>query len=290
MSAGSRVASRLKRVIRPVRDVRPLVSAVEWIGEYQYRGKPAGLGERCIARVLTLNRLPQESRDSSVEALVELFFSLVEVTGVERFVEAGAKDAGASRRAATGLGIADVVAFEANPYTHRRFVDTVSDDGIDYRHRALSETAGEMVFLVRLDDAGKPMADGQGSLLVRPDHVPGYEPVPVTAERLDRALGDDSEPRTAMWVDVEGASAQVLRGAVGMLGTVNVVMIEVESDRRWDEQEWIDHDVVEFFSSVGLRPVARDRQSRLQYNIVFARLEDPRVTSAVDRWRTDRPS
>ena len=93
-----------------------------------------------------------------------------------------------------------------------------------------------------------------------------------------------------MWIDVEGASAQVLRGATGILGAVAVVMIEVESDRRWEGQEWVDHDVVRFFASVGLIPVARDRQSRLQYNIVFARLDDPAIASKVEAWRAVQPS
>lgn len=215
---------------------------------------------------------------------------MVDVAEVERFVEAGAKDAGASRRAATHGEVAEVVAFEANPYTHRRFVDAVSADGVDYRHQALAEREEEMTFLVRLSEDGKPMADGQGSLLVRPDHLPGYERVPVVARRLDESLGNlSSTLTTALWVDVEGASAQVLRGASGVLDSVVAVMIEVESDRRWEGQEWIDHDVVRFFAEFGLAPVARDRQSRLQYNIVFARRGHPGVAAHVDEWRASQP-
>ena len=263
-----------------------VVAASERLARYQYRvGRPGGLPDRALAKMLTVGRLPVELRSSSVDDLVDLFFSLVDVTHVETFVEAGAKDALASRRASTRHAVPTVVAFEANPYTHRRFVADVVADGVDYRHQALSEASGEIVFLVRLDECGRPRADGQGSLHARSDHRDGYESVEVVVGRLDKSVEGAGSVATALWIDVEGASAQVLRGATSMLRAVEVVMIEVESDRRWNGQEWIDHDVIEFLSSYGLRPVGRDQQSRLQYNVVFARPEDSAVADVLARWR-----
>ncbi len=261
------------------------------VGTRQFRvGRPCGLADRAIARLLTLDAPSPAERARTVDSLTELFFDLVAATRVQRFVEAGAKDAPASVRAATDAGVDRVIAFEANPYTHRRFQRAVTAAGVDYRHMALSDKAGEVDFLVRLTDDGTPMADGQGSMLVRPDHDPGYAEVRVEAVCLDDAVDTaDPQPPTSLWVDVEGASAPVLRGAPALLGSVQVAIIEVESDRRWTGQEWIDRDVIDFFVGVGLYPVARDRQSRLQYNIVFARSGDAGVSAVVERWRALEP-
>ena len=84
----------------------------------------------------------------------------------------------------------------------------------------------------------------------------------------------------------EGASAVVLRGATRLLDEVDVLMIEVEEIPLWDGQEWTRSDVVEFLGGHGLVPVARDRQSRMQFNVVFVRgdrLADLDVTDSVHR-------
>ena len=54
------------------------------------------------------------------------------------FIEAGAKDACASRRFREGLPDARVVAFEANPFTFKRFKKKIDypAEGVEYVHRA----------------------------------------------------------------------------------------------------------------------------------------------------------
>ncbi len=263
--------------------------AISVVGCRQYRvGSPGGACDRLIARLLTLDAPTSADRVRSVDLLTELFFELTAVTGVRRFIEAGVKDASASIRAAAEADIESAIAFEANPYTYRRFTTSVLAAGVDYRHAALTDQTGEVSFRVRLTNDGVPMADGQGSMLVRPDHTSGYEEVRVSAVRLDDAVDVNAQPPTALWIDVEGASAQVLRGASTLLDSVQVAIIEVESDLRWEGQEWIDRNVIDFFVGVGLVPVARDRQSRRQYNVVFARTNDARAKAAIERWRAAR--
>src|SRR3954471_15193081 len=108
------------------------------------------------------------SRRQSSRRLVELFFSLARLAAVDLFVEAGAKEAAASRRAATKLGVPKVIAFEANPFTYARFRDQNDKVvNLEYRHAALSDRSGSVTFNVLRDETGAPRADGQSSLLKR---------------------------------------------------------------------------------------------------------------------------
>ena len=112
-------------------------------------------------------------RLGTVSALATLFFELVECLDIERFIEAGAKDGAASIRAAALPSIAEVVAFEANPYTHERFHEQLRQHGVRHEHMALSDREGAVEFLVRLNSDGRPIANRPASLLERFDCAPG---------------------------------------------------------------------------------------------------------------------
>lgn len=232
-----------------------------------------------------------EQRSRSVAALVELFFDVVAKDQPDLFIEAGAKEASASRRARTVCPAATVVAFEANPYTHRRFAAQLDAVGVRYVHQALSDTVGEATFNVLLTEAGDPAADGQGSLLARSSPGRAEMPVTVATIPLDTYLaGHGLAPSaTAMWVDVEGATALVLRGAIATLGTAIAVMVEVEERPVWGADQWLAQDVVRWLAGRGLVPVARDYQSRYQHNIIFVRAShvgSNEFAAAYTRWRT----
>ena len=227
-------------------------------------------------------------RLGTVSALTTLFFELVECLDIERFIEAGAKDGAASIRAAALPSIAEVVAFEANPYTHERFHEQLRQHGVRHEHMALSDREGAVEFLVRLNSDGRPIADGQASLLERFNYAPGHTRVAVDAVTLDGYFGAPSGMRTAIWMDVEGATSMVVRGGLKVLAETQVAIIEVEERASWEGQEWLRADVVREMRRLGLIPVARDRQSRYQYNIVFVRegvRRDPSVKGALRTWR-----
>jgi FkbM family methyltransferase len=225
-----------------------------------------------------------------VALLVELFFDLVALTDTERFVEAGAKEASASARALGIAGIESVTAFEANPYTYQRFAPKLGGRALRYEHVALGAVVGTAEFRVLRSEAGDPRADGQGSLLARIDYAPGFATVSVPLVTLDAYFDDDGRRRTALWIDVEGGTGEVLRGARRLLTDTTVLITEVEERPTWEGDHWLRPAVVEFLHRRGLTPVARDLQSRFQHNIVFIRTEllvDPRVTARIDRWAQD---
>ena len=206
--------------------------------------------------------------------LTRLFFRLAAIFEVDLFVEAGAKDAATSRHACDVLSPKRVVAFEANPYTYQRFKRINRDAGnVEYFHRALTDSPVDHVtFHVLRNDQGKPRADGQSSLLKRDsDLEKGFIEAKVAATTLDTFFADESAERSALWVDVEGASSQVLAGGRQMLDRAAIVMIEVENRRYWGDAQWLSPEVMSYLYDRGLVPVARDFQSRFQYNIVFVR-------------------
>jgi FkbM family methyltransferase len=285
------ITSRAKRLAQRALTSAPWLAVVDRIHRRQYRveGPTSTVWNALLDRVMRLDLAGTEERQHTTVDLIEFFFDLVEAAAVERFVEAGAKDATASIRASRELGIESVVAFEANPFTHRRFVESVRRAGVGYEQLALSDTQGSVSINVRLRPDGSPSADGQASLLLRHDNPPGHESVVVDAVRLDDYFACSPGGRVAMWVDVEGASSVVLRGADRLLEETDVVMIEVEEVPLWDGQEWTRREVVASLGDRGLVPIARDRQSRLQFNIVFVRrdrLGEPAIAATCNRRRS----
>lgn len=223
-------------------------------------------------------------RARSTADLEALFFGLVGALRPSLFIEAGAKDAGASRRARACCPDARIVAFEANPRTHRRFRSVNADPAlqVEYLNIALTDRPGKVMFNVRRTEDGRLRADGQGSLLQRPDYAPGYQPVEVEATTLDAFFARIDEGICALWIDVEGASQQVLGGAHATLAKAAVLFVEVEDYPYW-QQQWLMPDVARCLYEAGLVPVARDYQTELQYNVVFLR------ESLIDDWRFRAP-
>lgn len=212
-----------------------------------------------------------ERRRSSRD-LARLFHHLVKLLQPDLFIEAGAKDALASCRARTLMTGGRVVAFEANPYTHKRFAakPRLKQAKIEYNHLALSNRVGEVSFHVLQNDKGEPSADGQGSLRQRISDERKSIEVTVKATTLDIYFQGHAFERAAMWVDVEGALEAVLSGGTALLRKVQFMIVEVEDQPVWTGQ-WLAKDTMSYLYEHGLVPVARDYQSRYLYNIIFMR-------------------
>jgi len=283
------LTDRAKAAVRPLRASRiGRVAADELLIAQSGRLGANRLSADLLCRCSIYDMANQTERVGTVGALTTLFFELVERLGVERLIEAGAKDGAASIRAAALPSIAEVVAFEANPYTHERFNLQLRQHGVRHEHKALSDREGVVDFLVRLDSDGRPIPDGQASLLERFGYAPGHTQVTVDAVTLDGYFAAPSGIPTAIWMDVEGATSMVVRGGRKVLDETEIAIIEVEERASWEGQEWLRGDVVREMRRLGLVPLARDRQSRYQFNIVFVREErrrDPSVEGALRSWR-----
>lgn len=226
-----------------------------------------------------------EARKRSVAVLETLFFDVCRELAPNLFIEAGAKDAGASRRIREHLPGARIVAFEANPFTFRRFSKSIDypAHGVEYIHRALGDREGTITFNIRVVD-GRMSADGQGSMLVSTRSEVGTKPVEVMSGRIDSFFPPDSFGRCAIWVDVEGASREVLKGASGILQKVDAMFVEVEDRETWKGQ-WLGQDVRDFLLEHDIIAVGRDFQSHHQNNVVFVRrsaLDNQRIRTLAE--------
>ncbi len=233
----------------------------------------------------------RSDRRRSTRDLERFFFQLVRIFQPELFIEAGAKDATASRRVRALCADIRIVAFEANPYTYERFSSKVpyAEEGVEYLHLALSNEVGTVSFNVQRDEKGAPRANGRGSLLDQQDYAEGLEKVTVPCSTLDVFFEEQDYTRSCMWVDVEGATEIVLGGGPETLQKAAAIFIEVEDRAVWEGQ-WLRADVAAHLFDAGFVPIARDFQARYLYNMVFVReslLDTDRVRWALTRWHSD---
>jgi FkbM family methyltransferase len=216
--------------------------------------------------------LDAAERRRSNHNLVELFYGILREYQPALFVEAGAKNAPASVRARKFLPQSSIVAFEANPYNYKQFSERpeLRAANVQYLLRALSDTDGPVTFNVqtRVDGREQGLVAGNNSILKRSDDNREYEEVTVEGVALDTFFANEPAATCALWVDVEGASGPVLRGADELLKKAGLILIEVEDKQFWREQ-WLTEQVVEHLSGKGFVAVARDFEYRSQHNILF---------------------
>lgn len=219
------------------------------------------------------NLSEKAERLRSVADLERFFFRVAGVVQPELFIEAGARNAVSSIRARRHIADARIVAFEANPLNFNRHAGNpkFKTSKVEYLHQALSDSDGEITFNIQIVK-GQESADGQGSILRRNESAEGSKPAKVAATRLDTFFEPKSFSSACIWMDVEGATKEVLLGAEKILPAVKALYVEVEDKQVWDSQ-WLSGDVSAYLFEHGLVPVARDYQSRYQYNILFLSAE-----------------
>ena len=210
-------------------------------------------------------------------ALLQTYVAMVKALRPEVVLEIGAHEARFSvsvRRAAKEEDL-KVVAFEANPDVWNTHQARLAKEGVEYRNLAVADRAGTLRFRV-------PLVRGQegrttGSLLEFSARMATeFVEHEVEAVRLD----DQGFARAALWIDVEGATREVLAGAETTLGTCVAAFVEVEEDERWPGQMVADA-VLDHFESRGFAALLRDVQRDWQYNVLFVRkdlLFDHRIT------------
>lgn len=217
-----------------------------------------------------------ESRNKSAEDLATFFLHIAHLTTPDLFIEAGAKDARVSVRARQRVPSARIVAFEANKHNFERFSvhPRLQGQDIEYLNLALSDKDGSVTFKVKARQGGRELSRvaGDNSLLARVDDSVEYEDMTVRTTSLDSHFGGDNFQSCCMWVDVEGAVKPVFQGAIATLKKTNFILVEVEDRVVWEGQ-WLRKDLASFLYGHGFVPIARDFQSRYQYNILYVKDE-----------------
>lgn len=214
-------------------------------------------------------------------------------------LEVGAHEAGFSRWLKDTVPEARCVAFEANPYVHEKYADEVGAAGVEYLHLAVSEVNGpvELGIPRQLHNTRKGRRfgkdrDSRMASLAEHRFAEETERVTVPSVPLDDFVSVEAGDVVVAWIDVEGATGQVLRSGRKVLSHASLVYVEVETEPVWEDQ-WLDVDVARFLAECGLVPVLRDVQRKHQYNVVFASADlavDPKVARAADRVYREKKS
>ncbi|WP_157982083.1 FkbM family methyltransferase [Oceanicella sp. SM1341] len=235
----------------------------------------AGLHE--AARLLDREGEPVDSplRLALAERLQDMFAALLEQEPVASTLEIGAFEAGMSRRALALRPDLAAYALEANPHVYARFARDAIRARVRYIHAAAAGSIGTARLRIprAIDGRGLPPVNPIGSLCPRAQGEVRYEEVTVSTIPLNALRRMYAIPAPhALWIDVEGAQMQVIRGGGRVLADTAILFIELESFGYWREGARAD-EVTEALAQAGLFPVARDFEAPGQFNVIFARHE-----------------
>jgi FkbM family methyltransferase len=185
-------------------------------------------------------------------------------------LELGAHEGRFSVWAKESFPQARCLALEANPYVHSKHQARLREAGVEYVHLAAADANGTVTINIptQVYSRSKDPEDSKmGSLGVHTG-ASEYTSVDVQAVRVDDYVDVRDDDRVVAWIDVEGASEQVLTGAREVLARTDATYIEVEREEVWPGQ-WLELDVARFFQGIGKTPAMRDIQRKHQYNVVF---------------------
>lgn len=230
-------------------------------------------------------------RNRSARDLQQLFYGLQRVLQPTFFLEAGAYDATASQRVRQLCPGSKIVALEANPFNHAALSAATNYDelGIEYLNLAASDSVGSISFKLQSSKDGEaiPLQSEKNSILARTEPGITYEEVTVPSTTIDTQVDKDFD-RISLWVDVEGATRQVLMGASDTLSRTMTALIEVEINPYWEGQ-WLCTDVCRFMAQKGFIPVARDFEYGQQFNILFIHrntMKEPQVLKEIEYYHS----
>ncbi len=218
----------------------------------------------------------REDRAASQRWLYQLFGRLItRAMKPELVLELGAFSAEFSRAHRVQLPDAEFHAFEANPYNYERFRPRVEAAAVAYHHLAIGETVGTCRFNMARRRDGREIDPGRGnnSLRTKPADIE-YEPVSVAMVSVDHFVAERGlqDRPTALWVDLEGCAYEGLCGAARTLENTQLIFVEVEDEAFWTGQK-LSGDVRRLLMGAGFVPLARDFQTKRQYNMIYASAE-----------------
>lgn len=216
----------------------------------------------------------REDRAASHRWLVELFGRLVTRAIKPGLVlELGAFSAEFSCNHRALLPDAQFHAFEANPHNYERYRSNVETAGVGYHPLAIGEAVETRTFKVARKRDGKlvPPTRGSNSLRTKPLDIE-YEEVSVQMVSVDHFVRERGliGQSTAMWIDLEGCAYEGLIGAERTLRDTSLIFVEVEDQPFWVGQK-LSGEVRGLMARSGFIPLARDFETKHQYNVVYAR-------------------
>jgi FkbM family methyltransferase len=204
-----------------------------------------------------------------VNAVRQLYFGLIDQLDVVTLLEIGAHEAETSVAFVAGdPERRRAHAYEASPRVFERTADLIADSGVVLHNKAVGAEAGTARFHMPRDERLAIWS----SMKARADMGPADE-VEVEVVTLDQAAAEAGclgrGRRTALWIDVEGAEADVVAGGSATLSEATAVAYIELNDEPRHEGGVMSVTVIERLLEHGLLPIARDAQFPGVYNVLF---------------------
>ena len=213
----------------------------------------------------------------------ERYYRLCAALKPDLAIEVGAHEATYAQKVKALSPSTRVVAFEANPYVVQKYQPLLADaaPAVDYRHAAVSDAPGDVAFHIAVKRADAPIGQANtiSSIRKRSNDIFEYEEVRAPATTLDAIIDEFRSERFVVWIDAEGAQAEVIAGGARALEKAAAVYVEVELKPIWGDQLMVDG-VRAALALHGLVPLMRDNLAIVQYNEVFIRPEAENLAAA----------
>lgn len=206
----------------------------------------------------------------------KLFDRLLKVFKPDLVCDVGSMDASDALRFRKILPQSRILAFEANPLNvfGMEKDKRLGSASIELVQRAVWNSEGSVNFYVEKleqNHKGEDIRRGISSIRLREGDSLGWTRVVVPSVRLDTFLGrmESSPASVALWIDVEGCGFEVLEGAEGIIKTIQLIHVEVETRPFWTGQK-LAFQVVEWARQHDFKILGRGRNEE-QYDLVLIR-------------------
>lgn len=215
-----------------------------------------------------------------------LFMVLLRFVPVQIVCDVGAADGRHTEKFALARRRSRIIAFEADPntFTLLKQREILQQPRIELVNAAVSSRSGVAPFNIIGDkDTGHWRAGGS-SLLLRSEKglrvAREIRQDTVKAVTLGEFLGSppNNHGRIAVWIDVEGASYEVVRGMAAVASRVAFLQLEVEEVPYW-EGEKLKPEIVEELANLGFVEVGHG--PGLQHDAVFVNTAHLGLLSAI---------
>ena len=171
------------------------------------------------------------------------------------------------------------ICFEANPYIAKKYMIDNDSQRVRYFNIGLGKNAGKLNFYI---PEGHPRDWTLQGTFSPAKHLKYSEFIEIEINSLDNLIPSllnldgfpvNSFPKTALLIDVEGFSWEVLQGSKEILNlkTTQVIFIEVQDGNTYWEHEKNGQQISNFLESYGFTPIARDYPTAAIYNIIFVK-------------------
>jgi FkbM family methyltransferase len=211
-----------------------------------------------LTRLLLLNKKSAQIAD-------QFFFECIKILKIKQFIEAGAREAYASKKLAlTGI---EAIAIEANPLTFN-MITLPNSNQIKCINCGVGAFKDEVNFYIPVNDL---MA---GNATFQPNEFDNYIIKKIKVEKIDDIINNNNfgHKLCALWIDVEGYQKQVLEGAQKILSNQNLLIIKIELEEvelfKGQSTAEVINDVLKKFE---FEPVFCDDEYGCQFNCIYIR-------------------